>query len=63
MSIPDPNPAADSNNRHHAGGYRSERDWLDDVLGRGDGDPDLAGYPDELTMKGNYETSTTDVPF
>lgn len=38
-------------NKHHTEShlYKSEQDFYDDILGRGDGDPDKWGNPDEAT--------------
>ena len=45
----DPNPAAASNNRHHTHShvYRTEQEFLDETLGRGDGDFDCYSIQDE----------------
>ena len=45
----DSNPAAASNNRHHTHShvYRTQAELLEELLGRGDGDPDMNGYPNE----------------
>ena len=32
---------------HHLGGYHSQEEFLEDLLGRGAGDPDHHGNPDE----------------
>lgn len=47
-----PDPAAPENNLHHTVAYRSEEEFLDDLLGRGPGDPDMYGYPGEPKDEG-----------
>jgi len=45
------NPSSAENNKHHTHtDYKSEAEFLEELFGRGDGDPDVYGYPgDEVT--------------
>lgn len=68
-----PDPSAPERNLHHTATYRSEEDFLEDLLGRGPGDPDFHGYPGETITKGDTDGIqaipdkpidwNTDVPF
>ena len=41
-------PASVANNLHHTVAYRSEKEWFDDIIGKGSSDPDYVGhYPGE----------------
>lgn len=69
-----PNPAAAENNLHHTLAYRSEQEWLEDLLGRGPGDPDMSGYypgepnypllpTDAILVDNGVTTISGEVPF
>lgn len=47
----DMKPSSAEANTHHTEShlYNSAQDFFDDILGRGDGDPDKWGNPDEAT--------------
>lgn len=46
----DNNPASEANNRHHTDtGYKSQDEFLEELLDRGPGDPDVYPIPDEDT--------------
>lgn len=56
--------AAPENNLHHTSTYRTADELLDDIVGRGAGDPDMYGYPGEPTATHvDPPIADTEVPF
>lgn len=53
------------NNLHHLVSYRSKEDFLDSLLGRGPGDPDVVGhYPGQRPARYTKKRSKpTELPF
>lgn len=41
-------PSSPERNKHHTdSGFRSQEELYEDLFGRGPGDPDMFGWPDE----------------
>jgi hypothetical protein len=57
------NPAAIERNLHHTLEYRNQADWDSENLSKGDGDPDIYGYPGEPTPEANPDEPYNPVPF